>query len=207
MAGLEKGPFFSPDKEPKKISIHRDFEISPRSVTVQTHALLELFYHGIIRDSNLAMDFLKDNTIPYLSQAENGAESVYNRRGELFKDLKLELQEAAFYTFIIFANLPDNLTSAFLSMGFSRRGMVKAPETKDEFLKRIKELKIGIWQIADGRVAPNTTLEAYPKLLRTYGFFKVGSELPIKMPEAQKQKEEMGKDRLNELLKDIEINL
>lgn len=133
--------------------------------------------------------------------------TIYNRKGLIREDLDLETREIAHHAFIVFANLSDNLASRFLPNGFSKRGMLKAPETREDFLKRIEELKIGIWQVVEGKVEPRTTLEAYPRLLRTYGFFRVGSTLPIRMSEDEKKKEKMKIEEFNDLLKGIDISL
>lgn len=176
-------------------------------VAKQTSALLELFYQGAIHKPDLARDYFHDYTLSYLRKAEEGMGTIYNRKGLIREDLDLETREIAHHAFIVFANLSDNLASRFLPNGFSKRGMLKAPETREDFLKRIEELKIGIWQVVEGKVEPRTTLEAYPRLLRTYGFFRVGSTLPIRMSEDEKKKEKMKIEEFNDLLKGIDISL
>ncbi len=179
---------------------YKDIEKSPIMVSKQTCQLLELFYQGAIHKPDLARDYFHDYTLSYLSQAEAGTDALYDGKGGVFKDLDLETREIAHHAFIVFANLPDNVKSPFLPNGFSRRGMLKAPETRKEFLKRIREIKIGIWQILEGEAEPGITLEAYPRLLRTYGFFKVGSKLPIKLSQDEKKKEQMEKEKFEAIV-------
>jgi hypothetical protein len=182
---------------------YKETEKSPLIVAKQTYMLLELFHQQVISKPELAKDYFCDYTLSYLDQARKGASTLYEAKGAVYKDLNLETREMAHHAFIVFANLPDHMTFHFLQNGFSRRGMLRAPGTRDEFVHKINEIKMGIWQTVEGRVEPETTLEANPHLLRTYGFFKVASELLVKMPESEKRM----KQEFNELLKDIDISL
>jgi len=196
------------DKKFQPTIEYKDAERSPIMIATQTFTLLGLLHQGAIRKPELAKDYLHDYTLPYLSQAEKGCDTLFDRKGKAFEDIDLETREVAHHAFIVFANMPDQMTSAFLPMGFSRRtGMLKAPETKDEFLGKIEEIRIGVWQTADGRTKPGVTLEAFPRLLRTYGFFKVGGTLPIKLTESEEKKEQVEKEKFEDLLKDIKVSL
>jgi len=196
------------DQEFQPVIKYKDFAKSPAMIVKQTCLLIDLSLQGVtIPKSDMMKDYLQDYTLFYLRKAEKGVDTIYDRKEAVFKDLDLETKEAAHHAFIIFAHLPDNMTSRFLPNGFSRRGMLKAPVTKDEFLSKIEEIKIGLWQILDGKMQPQTTLEAYPRFLRTYGFFKVGSNLPMKMSEDEKKKEQIEREKFEDILKDIKISL
>ncbi len=54
---------------------------------------------------------------------------------------------------------------------------------------------------------PRATLEAVPSLLRTFGFFKVGGELPIKLSENQRKQDAIQREKFNDLLEGIDISL
>lgn len=186
---------------------YKNYEKSPAVIAAQTCTLLELYYQGAIHQPELAKDYFQNYTLFYLKKAEEGTDTLYDRKGAVYRELDLEVKEVSHHAFIVFAHLPDSMTSRFLPMGFSRKGMLRAPRTKDEFLKRVEEIKIGIWQTVEGDIEPRTTLEAYTPLLRTYGFFKVGSKLPIRMLEDEKKKERMEKEKFNDLLDGINVSL
>lgn len=208
MADMEK-KIYSPQQsqEFQPIIKYKDAEKSPIMIASQTWTLLGLLHQGAIRKPELAKDYLHDYTFPYLNQAEKGCNTLFDRKGKVFEDIDLETKEAAHHAFIVFAHMPDQMTSAFLPMGFSRRiGMLKAPATKDEFLDKIEEIKIEVWRTADGRVNPGATLEAFPRLLRTYGFFRIGSMLPIKQTESEQKKEQIEKEKFEEFLKDVNVS-
>ena len=131
------------DQEFQSVIKYKDFAKSPAMIVKQTCLLIDLSLQGVtIPKSDIMKDYLQDYTLFYLRKAEKGADTIYDRKGAVFKDLDLETKEAAHHAFIIFAHLPDNMTSRYLPNGFSRRGMLRAPVTKDEFLGKIKEIKI-----------------------------------------------------------------
>lgn len=184
---------------------YQDFNKAPRIVVRQTNALLALFYQGGIRKPDLAKDYLQEYTIAFLRDAEKGSEGLYSKGAMILSgNPDLEIKEAASFAFVVFGSLPNNLKSPFLPNGFSKRGILKGPATRKDFLKRVEELKIGVWRIVDGQVEPRTVVETNPALLRTFGFFKVGSNLPVKVPEDEGKRE---KEKFNDFLKGIEISL
>lgn len=208
MADTEKG-FFIPHPEFQPLITYREVERSPLLIIRQTHALLGLYYRGAIRNPQPATDYLRDYTMEYLKVAEEGSATLYSREGKLnVQILDLEIREAAQHAFVVFAHLPDKARSPFLPQGFSRHsGTLSAPETRDQFLARIKELKNGILQIVIGKVEPYATLEAYPSLLRTFKFFEVGNELPVKLTDDERKQERLERERFNDLLGGIDISL
>lgn len=163
---------------------YREPEKSPFIVVRQTDALLRLFYSGAIHRPGLARDYFHDYTISYLKEAEKGSGALYDGQGNLVPDVDLETREAADHALVVFTHMHDRATSPFLPKGFSKRGMLGAPTTHRQFLARIKELKIGIWQVVEGRVQPYATLEVSPRLLRIFKFFEVGTNLPLKLIES-----------------------
>lgn len=187
---------------------YREIEKSPPLVARQTHTLLGLYYQGAIRNPEPARDYLQDYTLGYLTAAEEGSGMLYDQTGQfIVQEIDLETREAASHAFVVLAYLPDRATSPFLPSGFSRRGMLAAPTTQKQFLTRIKELKIGLWQIADGNINPHTILEAYPPILRVWKFFEVGSGLPIRLTDDEREQEQLGRERLNALLGGIDTSI
>ncbi|MBF8249695.1 MAG: hypothetical protein HW400_296 [Candidatus Levybacteria bacterium] len=198
---------FGHSKESEPIARHKSTERSPITIATQTCTLLEILQKNVIRKPDLAKDYLHNFTFSYLNQAETGADILYDNKGNIYKDLEPEIRETAQHAFVVFAHMPDNVKSGFLPMGFSRRGMLRAPQTKDEFVNKLKELKVGVWQVLERKTESGITLEANPRLLRTFGFFKTGSELPLKMSETEKQREKLAKEKFDHLLKDINVSL
>jgi len=211
MADIEKDFFVPHQSEFQPVIGYREMEKSPHFVVRQTHTLLGLYYQGVIRNSGNskpAKDYLHDFTLGYLEAAEEGSSTLCNQIGEIItSDIDLETREAAHYAFVVFAYLPDKARSPYLAKGFSRKGMLKAPTTQRQFLTRIKELRVVIQQVVAGEVKPHTTLEARPPVLRTFKFFEVGNELPVKLTNDEKKQEQLEREKFNDLLGGIDISL
>lgn len=179
---------------------YREIEKSPPLVVRQTYTLLGLYYQGAIRNPQPARDYLHDYTLEYLKAAKEGSYNLYDQIGQLaLQEIDLEIREAAHHAFVILAHLPDRSSSPYLPKGFSRRGMLRAPTTLNQFLARIRGLKVGIWQIAEGEVEPYATLEAYPPILRVFKFFEVGSSLPVRLTDDEKKQEQLEREKLSDL--------
>lgn len=190
---------------------YKEIEKSPFFVVRQTYTLLGLYYQGVfqeaIRNSKLAEDYLHDYTLGYLEAAEEGSSTLYNQIGGIVTpDIDLETRGAAHYAFVVFAYLPDKARSPYLTKGFSRKGMLKAPTTQRQFVTRIRELRVSIQQVVKGKVKPHITLEAYPPLLRTFKFFEVGNELPVKLTDDEREQKELEREKINKLLDGIDIS-
>lgn len=211
MADNEKDFFVPHQPGFQSIIGYKDIEKSPSFVVSQTHALLRFFYQGIIqkmiRNSKLAEAYLHDYTLGYLEAAEEGSSTLYNQIGGVVTpDIDLETREAAHYAFVVMANLPDMAKSPYLAKGFSKKGMLKAPTTQRQFVTRIRELRVSIQQVVAGKVKPHVTLEAYPPVLRTFKFFEVGNELPVKLTDDERKQEMIERERFNDLLGGIDIS-
>ncbi len=187
--------------------VYKDIEKSPWLVVRQTNDLLHLFHQGPINNSKLAKEYFHDYTISYLKAAEEGLPSLSTGPEPVSEDIDPEAKEAAGHVATIFGSMPGWAKGKFLTVGYSKRGILRAPGERKEFQKRIRELKLVLWQVANGGMEPRATLEAYPSFLRTFKFFEVGSELPIKLSPDQKQQEEMDKEKLETLLDGIDVSL
>ncbi|GEM_PF-1804525 len=208
MTDIEKGFSLPHPTEFQPVIGYREIEKSPPLVVRQTHTLLGLFHQGAIRNPEPARDYLQDYTLGYLKAAEVGSDILYDQLDQFnVQEIDLETREAASHAFIVLAHLPDKATSPFLPKGFSRRGMLKAPTTREEFLAKITELKVCIWQVVVGEVAPRATLEAYPPILRTFKFFEVGNELPVKLTDEEIKQEKLERERFNDFLGGVNTSI
>ena len=170
---------------------YRDIARAPHVVVQQTNALLGLFKQSTIDDTTPAVDYLINYTIPYLSAAE---------RGQKEPSQDIEAREAAGFTFVIFAWMHFYGESKYLTMGFSRKGMLRAPGTTEEYFTRLRELRLELFKMTQSRTKSYSFPESDPSLLRTLTFFEVGSRLPLKFPESEREK-------FNRLLADLSIPL
>lgn len=185
---------------------YKDRDRIPPFVVRQTSFILGLFYNGAVSGDGIGRKYLQDYTLSFLDSSETGVDRVsFGGNGTNFEGIDLEDREAADYANVIFAHMPDLVKSPWMPMGFSRRGMLRPPENRREFLGRVRELRIGLAQIVSGNMEPGAILEAHPYLLLTFGFFKVGAELPIKVPESEIKPEVMSRARFNGLLDGIGI--
>lgn len=208
MTDIENGFCIPFREEFQPVIGYREIEKSPPLVVRQTHTLLGLFYQGAIRNPEPARHYFKDYTLGYLKAAEEGSPVLFDKTGPLIaQEIDLETREAASHAFVVLAHLPDEATSSFLPNGFSRRGMLAAPTTKDQFLARIKELKIGLWQIVDGNLSPHATLEADLPLLRVCKFFEVGSGLLVRLTADEREQEQLKREEFNDLLGGIDTSI
>lgn len=207
MANYEKEIVLPRGHEFQALPGYREWERTPFVVARQTHTLLGLYYQGAIHRPGLARDYLHDYALTYLKDAEKGSDALYDETGVLIENIDLEVREAADHAFVAFAHIPDFVTSPWLPKGYSRRGELQPPQTRNEFLKRITELQVGLWQVVAGEMEPRATFEAYPSLARTYGFFRVGSELPIKLSEDERKQDQREREKFNDLLTGVDVSL
>lgn len=171
---------------------YREINKSPFVVTIQTNRLLKLFRTGLIFDLSLGEEYLKEYTLGYISDAESNCSVVFDKSGKPIDTIDIESREAAARAYTIFGWLPDMTTIplvAPLKEGFSRKGMLKAPISREEFLARTRELKIELSKIATGI----TDYKQRPKLgspfFRTLTFFRVAEHLNPSFPLTVEEKE------------------
>lgn len=203
MTDPERG-FFVPHAEFQAVIGYRDVEKSPPLVVRQTNTLLGLYHSGVIRNPGLAKDYFHDYTLDYLKAAEEGSSALYYSIDE---GIDPEIREAAGHAYVVFSQLPDRSSSYYHPKGFSRVGALRPPSSQRQYLSRIRELGLGIWQVVDGQVEPNATLEAYPPILRTFKFFEVGGNLPIRLTPDERKQEQIDREKFNDFLGGIDISL
>ncbi len=162
-----------------ELRICQDLETTPVAIAQQTGFIFDLFYRDAIYDRRLGIDFLRRYTLSYLEAARQGARNLCDFGGISFNDKDLNSLQAADHAQVVFSQLPERFKSTFIP-AFSRIANLKPPSSTKEFSTRIGELKSGVLEFIEGEVEPKSTLEAYPITLRTFGFFRVASELALK---------------------------
>lgn len=186
---------------------YENIERAPQVVIGQTDLLLRLYNTRAIQQPELARDYLHDYTLKFLDTAAQGVEGVFTRDEAVIEAQTLDINEAADYTNVVFAWMHYFATSQFLPNGFSRRGMLQAPITREQFLQRTAEIKRELALIVVGLRDTDMPLEAKPSTLRAHTFFRVGTIIPLRLPDSKRQLAEKEKDMLNKLLGDINIDL
>lgn len=142
----------------------------------------------------------------FLDTAAQGVRRVFTKDDAVINAQALDVNEAADLTNVVFAWMHYFATSQFLPNGFSRRGMLQAPTTSEQFLQRTAEIKKELALIVAGLRDTDMPLEAKPSALRTHTFFRVGSIIPLKLPDNKKELAEK-REAFDKLLGDINIDL
>jgi hypothetical protein len=161
---------------------YEDYSRAPHVITRGTDHILKLIYRGTIPGEQISysIDYIRKNTIPYLSSAYEGSKAVYKNPGEAGID-KIK-SEAASHANVIFGLIPEIAQSPFLTKGFAKKGVMEAPESEKEYRGRIGELMYQLRQITEYQ-KPFQTLETDWPRLRTYWFFRVAGMFPIHIPQ------------------------
>ncbi len=197
---------------PEMLGINPTFEViarTPKTVVSQTDAMIDLFWRG-----KLSYDFLQNYvstyTAPFLESAAQGAERVFERRLDRYSIFSapedLRVNEAADFSNMVFGWMHYFAQSAFLPNGFAKNGLLKAPQTREEFVHRLREIKFQLALILTGDKDRSKPIESDMPALRTYHFFRVGAVMPLKFPESEKEKEERTEEMMKTILEDIDAD-
>ena len=176
------------------------------AIARQTNTLLDLLHRGEIRFPKPARDYLEGYTFDYLTQAQKGSLALYNWRGILFDDTDPQLGDAAHHAQVVFSVLPTygmDLYPAHYKTAIGNA--LEAPKKRDDFLQRIRELRTVIWQMAEGIIPAGTSMNESLQVWRTFRFFRVASELPIKSTTDESKIQPMTEERFNKLLADVSL--
>ncbi len=188
----------------------RDIENSPSEAVVQTSKYLDLYLNGPLNNPEIASHFLRDITFPYLTRTLQGLSAIVNVSepgislnwtgavSHFTGREDVEDIEAAGYSLVVFSKMPD-LPSTVLPKGYSRRGFLRPPSTKQEFFARVEELRKTVYRIEKGQVIGCVDFELMHdvRLARTLAFFKTGALLPKILPDRDRL-------RFHKILDDIE---
>lgn len=160
-------------------------EITPKAIVSETMNMMGGVFVGAITPE-LSRDYVQFYTFPFLRKAANGAGSIFDRK-LLFRDTtNPEINEAADFTNVVFAWMHHYARSKYLPNGFSRRGVLRAPSSRGEFIGRIVEIGQTLPDMLDGKFR-GSNLWNNTEALRTLTFFEVGRIIPLKLPETSEQ--------------------
>lgn len=185
---------------------YKDPDRAPKTVVAQTDSIIGLSNAGILAQDT-TYNYLSTYTVPFLRSAAEGVGRVYSQDGVTINSLPVEINEAADFTNIVFGWMHYFAKSKLLPMGFARHGMLRAPQTSGEFMNRLREIKFQLSVIASGSKRPRAVLEAGLPAFRAYTFFKVGSAMPLKFIESDRERKEHESGILGKLLEGIDTSL
>jgi len=205
----ERGRFKS---EFQSKPVYKEPERSPFVVVGQTYNILKL-YAANLPNRSPAEEYLKNYTLAYIRTAEFNTDSIFNSNNIPIK-VDLESREAASHAYTVFGSIPELTTIPSipaLKNGFSKRGILRAPGTKEEYLSRTREIKVELARIVNGVTPPGDIMRtARFSLLRTLVFFRVGALLqpdfhfsPGEKEILDRQEEE--REKINKMMQDIDM--
>lgn len=200
MAEREQGLGRGPDS----IQPWADFEtLSSRQIVTGTNDQLALFSAGLLKPEFLKAQ-LNEVAFPFLRTAREGAYRVYHGGARVIDAKDIDINEASGFVLITFAWMHEMVKSPQLPQGFSRKGMLRAPDSPAEYVERINELQLHTYLMADGIKNPNST-GSDPSMLRTRMFWAVGAKLPLSFSKPENQQLETDKERISKLLAGIDF--
>jgi hypothetical protein len=185
---------------------YKEAERAPKTVVTQTDSIIELTNAGIVTP-DVAYNYLSAYTVPFLKDAAQGAGRVYGHDLATIQSLPLELNEAADFANIVFGWMHYFAKSNYFPSGFSKNGALRAPENSGEFIKRLKEIKIQLGAVASGSKPSEIFRTFNGPALRTYTFFKVGSTMPLKFINEDRERKEYESSMIGKLFDGIDVNL
>lgn len=198
---------------------YRNPQDSPFVVVPQTYTVLDMYLRDLIIDPGPANQFLKEATFPYLDRVKQGLEIVSaissDRKSIVWSDLsqsivepgECEDLEALGYMLVVFVFMPE-LPSEVLPRGFSRKGNLCPPGTKEELSERVAELGESVLKISQRRPVSSNFMEGMsPSMIRTMAFFRTGDWLPFKFPGDTIDYMQREHAVIDRLLGDLEIAL
>ncbi len=185
---------------------YKDPDRAPKTVVAQTESIIGLSNAGILAQDT-TYNYLSTYTVPFLRSAAQGVERVYNQDRIIIDSLPVEINEAADFTNVVFSWMHYFARSQFLPNGFARRGVLRAPRTRSEFIARILEINDELSAVANGEKKLGVSFMVNPQAFRTYTFFKVGSAMPLKFIESDRERKEHESGILGKLLEGIDTSL
>lgn len=154
---------------------------SPIVVAHATDNIIGMLQSGQFEDPQMAINYLNEETLGFLSRAKQGSKH-YNDSADASEGFDLQTREAFGLTLVTFGEMRKSKIPGF-DLTFSRRGMLRAPDTADQASQRIDEMEMVIRRIARGGRAPK-----FPSLLgetsipefRTLAFFRMAHSIPLR---------------------------
>ena len=178
-------------------------ERAPKTVVTQTDSMI-----GLLGNGNLSGDYIQryitGYTFPFLKTAAEGVGRVFDKTLLTADRQPTDTNEAAEFANIVFGWMHYFTRNAYLPDGFARRGMLRAPQDEDEFVRRLREIKYQLAGMAAGVIDTRMTFETSVAAFRTYQFFRVGALMPLKFPESEREKEQRAEEMIEKLLEGID---
>lgn len=188
MANLENPAFNNAWRGFEAASLSADLNIAPKAVVSETKNMIGLLNGGVITPQ-VAKSYLETFTFPFLKKAAQGVDTVFDR-GLIFIDPRqVDVNEAADFSSVVFSWMHYFARSRFLPDGFSQKGILRAPHTKDEFVDRLREIRITLPAIMSGVTRDTVPFYSQPAL-RTYAFLKVGSSIPLRFAQTDRERKQ-----------------
>ena len=206
MAGPENPAFLKLWERFDEKTAYKEAERAPKTVVTQTDSIIELTNAGIVTP-DVAYKYLAAYTVPFLKDAAQGAGRVYSQDLSTIQSQPLELNEAADFANIIFGWMRYFAKSNYFPNGFSKYGALRAPEDSGEFVKRLKEIRIQLGAIASGSKSSEIFRNFNGPAFRTYTFFKVGSTMPLKFINEDRERKEYESSIIGKLFDGIDVSL
>lgn len=185
---------------------YKDIDRAPKTVITQTDQIIGLSSAGIL-STDTTYNYLSTYTMPFLKSAQGGVGRVYSKEAAIVQLQSPEINEAADFTNVVFSWMHYFARSNYLPNGFSRGGVLRAPETSRKFIERIQEIKFGLAAVASGNKISEVSFLSNPIAFRTYSFFKVGSTMPLRFIESDRERKEHEEEILAKLLEGLDTNL
>lgn len=173
-------------------------DITPKIIVTETMNMMGGLFAGAITPE-LSRDYVQYYTFPFLRKAANGAGAMFDRELLFTNSDNPDINEATDFTNVIFAWMHHYASSNYLPGGFSKRGVLRTPSNRGEFIARVVEMGEALPDILDGRFR-GSNLWGNISALRTLTFFEVGRIIPLKFPQTDKQVVER-------LLDDIDLSI
>lgn len=207
----------------------------PVAVASQTFDVLENYLAGGY-DGKEELLYLATDTKAYVRRAQRGIHMDFTARARFsqaeFRRFIATAESAAKSTtpeedrhafqhaVVIMSLLPEYFDIGF----YSRNGRLTPPRDRFQFMDRLNEIDEVLAEFLGLKVSPGTNPETDASLLRTYAFFKVSKDIPLKYGLSKKEVKDLlaasrpllqekleadnrSREQFDKLLRDTKIDL
>lgn len=179
------------------------FDSPPVKISYLTANVLEAAASG--EDGKLVRGYLGEYTLSYLRTAAVSGIVLYENSALRGRDFSPDEEEVARHAFVIMAHMHQAFE---LPIGgtFSRRGLLRAPGSYEEYTQRIRAMDLHIRAV----IAVGFNKSRWSKLeadeFRTGAFFKTAKVLSLELPPTERDTAEGERYKLEKLLEGIDLN-
>lgn len=164
-------------------------ERSPIQIATQTGWVINYLRHVKNSPIEHAQDYVREFSLPYLGSAVESADILFNDQALRSEDFDPDGEMAARHVYVVMAWMHE-------MMGFSRRGMLRAPSNRDEFTGRVRDMEQQLTAIAFN---PGEAHSSAPNVKRwlTLSFLETASGLTeLHLPEVDRESSEREREAL-----------